>query len=236
MKAIILAGGIGTRLKKIIKDVPKPMALIGEKPFLEYLILQLKKWSIKEIVLSVGYKNEKIIDYFGNGDKWGVKIIYCREELPLGTGGALRESSRIIKDKNFIVMNGDSFLVIDLNKLISYHKHKKAIATIATVHVDNTNRYGRIEINENGEIIKFIEKGYSGKGFINSGIYIINRELINNIPEGAISLENGILPMLINHGLYGIKIKKFFMDIGIPEDYLKLKKKPDKLISKIQGI
>lgn len=229
MKAIILAGGQGIRLREIINDVPKPMALIANKPFLEYLILQLIKWNINDIVLSVGYKKEIIKSYFTNGDKWGVRILYSEESEPLGTGGAIREAAKLIDDEYFIVMNGDSFLDMDFNQLITFHKSKQSITTIGLVHVDNTSRYGLVETNENGEIIRFNEKGYDGFGLINGGVYIFNNEIINNISSRKSSLESEVLPILIRRGLHGMIVRSFFVDIGVPKDYLCLCKNPGRL-------
>ena len=229
MKAIILAGGEGIRLRGIINDVPKPMASIANKPFLEYLILQVSKWNIKDIVLSVGYKKETIKSYFTTGDKWGVKILYSEEDEPLGTGGAIREAAKLIDDEDFIVMNGDSFLDIDFNQLITFHKSKRAITTIGLVHVDNTSRYGKVKINDKGEVIRFVEKSVCNNGFVNGGVYIFNSEVINGIPPGKVSLESEVFLNLIKKGLYGMIVSGFFVDMGVPKDYLCLCKNPRRL-------
>src|SRR3989304_3798957 len=113
MKAVILAGGEGTRLREIIKDVPKPMAPVGGRPFLEYLILQLARWDFRKIILSIGYRGSIIKSYFGNGEQCGVNIKYSEEYEPLGFGGALRKAAQMIEDEQFIAMNGDSFFDID---------------------------------------------------------------------------------------------------------------------------
>jgi D-glycero-alpha-D-manno-heptose 1-phosphate guanylyltransferase len=227
MKAIILAGGAGRRLRGIIKDVPKPMAPIGGKPFLEFLILHLIKFNIKEIILSIGYKGDMIRAYFESGEKWGAHIKYCEENEPLGTGGAIRKASEMIKDDHFIVMNGDSFLDVDFNHLISYHKNKKANATICLAYVNNTGRYGRVETDKNGEIVKFAEKGFEGAGYINGGVYLLSNKVIHDIPDGQVSVETEVFPMLIKRGLYGMLVKGSFIDIGIPQDYLSLCNDPE---------
>lgn len=231
MKVVILAGGEGTRLREIIKDIPKPMAPIANKPFLEYLILQAVKWHISDIVLSVGYKKEVIKTYFTAGDTWGVKILYSEEVEPLGTGGAIREAAKLIDDEDFIVMNGDSFLVIDFNQLITFHKSRQSMTTMGLMYVDSTNRYGRVEINDKNEVIRFTEKAVCSNGLINGGVYIFNRKIIDRIPDGKVSLESEVLPKLINQGLYGLETKGFFIDIGVPKDYLDLCKNSQKLIN-----
>ncbi|HHT9158372.1 MAG TPA: nucleotidyltransferase family protein [Candidatus Brocadiaceae bacterium] len=222
MKTIILAGGMGKRLREVIKAVPKPMAPVGGRPFLEFLILQLLKYSIKDIVLSIGYKAESVRSYFGNGKRWGADIIYSEENEPLGTGGAIRKASELIKDDEFIAMNGDSFLDMDFNRLISCHREKEAFATIGLAYVDNTGRYGRVETGEKGEITGFTEKGFNGPGYINGGVYLFSRKVMHNVPEGNVSLEEDVFPLLLGHGLYGMEVKGFFKDIGIPEDYRSL--------------
>ena len=222
MKTIILAGGMGKRLREVIKAVPKPMAPVGGRPFLEFLILQLLKYSIKDIVLSIGYKAESVRSYFGNGKRWGADIIYSEENEPLGTGGAIRKASELIKDDEFIAMNGDSFLDMDFNRLISCHREKEAFATIGLAYVDNTGRYGRVETGEKGEITGFTEKGFNGPGYINGGVYLFSRKVMHNVPEGNVSLEEDVFPLLLGHGLYGMDVKGFFKDIGIPEDYRSL--------------
>ena len=231
MKVIILAGGEGTRLREIIKDIPKPMAPIANNPFLEYLILQAVKWNINEIVLSVGYKKEIIKSYFITGDTWGVKILYSEEVEPLGTGGAIKKAAKLIDDEDFVVMNGDSFLDVDFNQLITFHKSKQSTTTMGLMYVDSTNRYGRVAIDDKGNVIGFLEKGIDVSGLVNGGIYVFNRKIIDKIPDGKVSLEKEILPKLINQGLYGIETKGFFIDIGVPKDYLDLCKNSQKLIN-----
>ncbi|MEP9411284.1 MAG: NTP transferase domain-containing protein [Candidatus Brocadia sp.] len=230
MKAIILAGGLGTRLRKVINDVPKPMAPIGGRPFLAYLVLQLVQWKTKEIILSIGYKGDVIKAYFGNGKRFGVKFRYSEEKEPLGTGGAIRKSLTYLDDKQFIVMNGDSFLNVDFHELVSCHSDWHAKATIGLVHTQNTSRYGRVERNEHGEVVRFLEKSPERDGLINGGVYIFHREVFTNIPSGNVSLEKKILPSLVNQGLYGVIVNGFFVDIGVPHDYLALYKEPERLL------
>jgi D-glycero-alpha-D-manno-heptose 1-phosphate guanylyltransferase len=232
MKAIILAGGEGKRLRSVINDVPKPMAPINEKPFLEYLILQLRKQNLKDIIISTGYKGSIIKNYFQDGGNWDINIEYSEEDKPLGTGGALRKAGELIDDEQFIVMNGDSFFDIEFKQLISFHEEKQAVATISLAYAETIERYGHVEIGNDGEITKFVEKGNSvSAGHVNGGIYILNSELINKIPLGQVSLETEVLPNLINRGLFGMKFKSFFIDIGKPEEYQRICKEPVLLYS-----
>lgn len=231
MKAIILAGGKGLRLRQIIEDIPKPMADIGGKPFLEYLVLFLKKWGITDIIIAVGFKKEAIKPYFATGKKWGVNITYSVEREPLGTAGALKRAIIGTSGKQFIVLNGDSFLDIDFNKLIYFHKQKKSLVTLSLLKVKDAARYGRVKINSSSQIIEFSEKCRKGKGLINGGVYLMERDVVKFIPEGNVSLENQVLPLITGRGLYGLLTDGFFVDIGLPEDYFKLSCSPKQIIS-----
>jgi NDP-sugar pyrophosphorylase family protein len=232
MKAIILAGGEGKRLRPVVNDIPKPMAPVKGIPFLEYLILQLKKQNIKDIIISTGYKGNVIKSYFQDGDNWDINIEYSEEDKPLGTGGALRKAGELIDDDQFIVMNGDSFFDIEFKQLISFHEEKEAVATIGLAYVETIERYGHVEVGSNGEITEFIEKGNSvSAGNVNGGVYVLNSELINKIPFGQVSLETEVFPDLINKGLFGVKFKSFFIDIGKPEEYQRICKEPVHLYS-----
>jgi len=217
MKAIILAGGFGTRLKHVLPDTPKPMADINGTPFLEVLIKYLRGQGFDEFVLSVHHMREQIIDYF----KGGRGISFAIEEEPLGTGGAILNS---IKQAgvtgNVAVLNGDSFLEIDYKKFFAAHGDKNF--SLALREVEDTGRYGRVEVE--GDIITdFREKGIHGKGFINAGYYILNAYwmLKQGLPD-RFSLESDfLLPKIkqIKPGYF--TVKNYFIDIGIPEDYAK---------------
>jgi len=234
MKAVILAGGAGERLRSVVNDLPKPMAPINGKPFLEFLLLQLLKWDIREIVISVGYKKEIIKSYFKDGKNFNVQIEYCDEETPLGTGGALKKCAGLIIDDNFIATNGDSFLDINFNELVSFHTKSKALSTLGLISVDNSARYGNVEIDKNGVILKFAEKQSVDSGYINGGVYVISKKLIDAIPDGKVSLENDVLPLFINKNIFGMIVNGFFVDMGIPETYLSLCESPNKLLTAIK--
>ncbi len=223
MQAIILAGGRGTRLKDVVRDVPKPMAPIEDKPFLEYLVLQLIRWNVRDIILSVGYKYKFIQNYFEDGKRWNVRIRYSVEDVPLGTGGAIREAARLVAKDTFLAMNGDSFFDFDFDAFSAFHLSRKASLSLALAALDNTGRYGRVAVNEYGEVLGFEEKASSGPGLINSGIYLISRGVLPIFPPNNVSLEQFVLPRLAGKGLYAMQAEAFFIDIGIPEDYLYLK-------------
>jgi len=221
MRAIILAGGLGSRLKEAVKDLPKPMAPVGGKPFLEYLLLQLKRWGISDVVLSVGYKKEVIQSYFKDGRSFDIQISYSEENEPLGTGGALKQCLVRNDDSRFIVMNGDSFFNISFADLIQYHAGKPGVISMALASVQDRSRYGGVEINgDDGSINSFQKDGLESPGLINSGIYIVNRNIVEYIPDGPVSLEGHVLPLVKNDRLlYGKVFDAFFLDIGIPKDY-----------------
>jgi NDP-sugar pyrophosphorylase family protein len=221
MKAIILAGGKGTRLQGVVNNIPKPMAPIAGKPFLEYLVQQLRSCSVQDIVLSVGYKKDSIVSFFSDGSKWDVNITYVPEKEPLGTGGAIQEVIRLFDDQNILVMNGDSYIDVNLSDYINWHFTKERTASLVVTNIDNTTRYGTVELGEKERVNKFTEKGvHEGPGWINAGIYIFNRSIFENkSPVISYSLEKEILTNLIGKGLYGYRCKGAFIDIGTPESY-----------------
>ena len=225
MQALILAGGLGTRLRGIVKNIPKAMVDIKERPFLEYLVLQLKNYSLNDIILCTGYLKGRIENYFGNGNNLGVNIIYSEETEPLGTGGAIKFAENLIAEGDFIVMNGDSLFDINLCKLIDCYLKKKALVTIALAKVKDALRYGSVEMSKDNKIKSFIEKvECSHSNLINGGIYVLNKEIFKYIPKNKlVSLEKEIFPKLVNSNrFYGISFKNYFIDIGVPEDYKKI--------------
>lgn len=234
MQAIILAGGLGTRLGSITKNIPKAMVNIKEKPFLEYLIVWLKKFEIKNIILCIGYKGNIVRNYFMDGGWLGVTIDYAVESVSnlLGTAGAIKHAEKLIKCNNFIVMNGDSFVDVNLSQMIDFHLQKGAIATIAVVNVCNASRYGAIELDNNANILNFVEKGKKGANLINSGVYVLNRKLLKYIPANKnISLEKDIFPKLVGNSLYGFLTEGYFIDIGTLKDLSTLLKHPETFVN-----
>src|SRR3989344_9013022 len=146
MKTLILCGGLGTRLRSVVSDVPKAMAPIGGKPFLMYQIDWLKKFNLTEIILCVGYLKDHIKNYFGNGSLFGVKITYSEEEALLGTGGAIKNAEKLLNNEAFIVLNGDTYAKIDFTKLIDFHNKKKSKYTLGLTKVADTSRYGIVKL------------------------------------------------------------------------------------------
>ena len=223
MKAIILAGGFGTRLKSIVSDLPKPMVMIAGKPFLEHLIRNLRDQGITEVILCIHHMANKIKSYFGNGRKFGLKVTYSEEDVPLGTAGAIKKAEKYI-DGTFLVLNGDSYSNIDLNKLLEFHKDKNSKYTLCLIKVDDSREFGRVQL-EGDKIINFAEKSDFGSGLINSGIYVFEPEIFKHIQaEKNVSIEKEIFPELTKEGLlHGYKSEGYFIDIGRPETYAKFK-------------
>lgn len=233
MQALILAGGAGTRLRSALTGLNKPMAPVAGRPFLEYLLLQLKKHEIDEVTLCVGYKADLIQSYFGVGDRWGIQVSYSYETDFLGTAGALKLAEGLIHDEDFFVMNGDSLFDIELHALMHYHRKMQATASLALTHIDDTQRYGAVGTNELGQIVSFIEKREDNtESLINGGVYVFAHEVLDFIPDGQpVSLERDILPKLIGRGLYGLPLKGYFVDIGVPADYMRLRSTPTQLLT-----
>ena len=220
-QAIILAGGFGTRLQKVVSDLPKPMADINGKPFLEYLFNYLEKYKIKKVILSVGYKHEKIIEYFGDNFK-NIKIKYAVENQPLGTGGAIKFTLDKINDNNFFLINGDTFFDVNLNQLSNFHSDKKADISLSLKPLSDFDRYGAVEIDNNNRIKKFNEKKYQKHGLINGGVYAINKNIFNKTEKTKFSFEKDIMEKhLTKLKMFGFVSDTYFIDIGIPDDYKK---------------
>jgi D-glycero-alpha-D-manno-heptose 1-phosphate guanylyltransferase len=226
MKAIILAGGLGTRLRHVVSDLPKPMVPVAGKPFLEYVVRLLAKQRIDEIILSVGYKREVIKSYFGNGARLGVNISYCEEETPLGTGGAVRKAMSVVDSNYFLIINGDTFNRVDFRLMESFHVSTGSLLTVALIRKKNTDRYGLARINDRNEIVEFIEKGHRASGYINCGIYIVNKQVMDYLPMGSFSFEQELFPELVGKGLYGYHARHFFIDIGIASSYRFINRHP----------
>jgi len=223
VEAIVLAGGFGTRLQTVVNDLPKSMALINHRPFLEYQLDFLIKQGITRVVLSVGYMRQHIIKHFKNQYK-SLEIDYAVEEEPLGTGGGIRLSFWKINGQRAFAMNGDSLFRLDYGQMLARHLKNKAVATLALRKLVNTSRYGRVSLNRNKRIIGFAEKNeLTGPGYINGGVYILEKSLLME-PEfrGKFSIEKDYFEKhYMDHRMFGFPSAGYFLDIGIPADYKK---------------
>lgn len=226
MEAAILAGGLGTRLKSVINDVPKPMAPVREKPFLEYLLDYLNNNGFERVVLLIGYKADIIKNHFGDKYK-NIDIIYSIETNRLGTGGAIKLALSKIISNEFFLLNGDTFFNIDI-KSMSLLKNSKI--TIALKKMYNFDRYGSIEIYKNGIIKKFTKKREMKSGFINAGVSLVKKDIFDDHElRKNFSFEN-FLEKNYNHlSISTILFENYFVDIGVPDDYNKFIKDSVKL-------
>ena len=219
MQTIILGGGFGTRLRAVLPDTPKPMAPIHGRPFLAWLLDYLATQGVDDVILSVGYKYDVIKSYFG--DQYGaIKIRYSIETDPLGTGGAIKKALSLVDDDALFVLNGDTFLQLDYAKMLACHNQRGASITLALRAVDDTSRYGRVELNQN-DVVSFAEKQAGSAGFINSGIYFLSRRIFDNKPLADVfSFETEFLyPYLKSIRPNAFITDGYFIDIGVPEDY-----------------
>lgn len=222
-KALILAGGLGTRLREVVNDRPKPMALISGKPFLEHQINFLEDQRVREIILAVGYQANVIKSYFGTGGRFGVDITYSEEDSPLGTAGAVKHAEKYIDD-TFYVLNGDTFSQINLQDFLDFHKTSDREYSMCLSKLGGGREKGKVVLQKK-KIKEYAEKG--GKGnFTNRGIYLFNPSIFNYLENGKnISLEEEVFPDLAKKGrLGGYLVKGDFIDIGRPETYERFKK------------
>jgi NDP-sugar pyrophosphorylase family protein len=217
--AFILCGGFGTRLRPVLDDRPKSMALISGVPFLQLLIEKLRSQNVSNVILGTGYMAEKIESYFGSGNNLGVQIRYSREHEPLGTGGALKLAEPYISDP-VLVLNGDSYVDWKLVPMLQLFTARDADLVIATVAVNDITRYGRLVLDPDGRVTRFVEKGVcASPGLINAGVYLLRKQIVSDLPAGeAISLEKDVFPRLLALRVYGLVCKGPFIDIGIPDD------------------
>ncbi len=221
MQAVLLAGGLGTRLKSVVSDRPKPMALIEGKPFMEYVIHELSRHGITEIIFAVGYKGSMVEEYFGDGRKFGVTVSYAYEEELLGTAGAIKNAGKFITEEYFYVLNADTFYQIDYGRLLRIQQEKALDMALVLRQVPDVSRYGKAVLTD-GLLTAFNEKTEEpGPGTINGGIYLLSRKLLEEIPAGKVSLENEMIPRWLSEGrrLGGFVNNGYFIDIGIPEAY-----------------
>ncbi len=218
--AIILAGGLGTRLRPVVTDVPKCMAPVGNKPFLAYVIASLQKEGISKFIFSLGYKSEIVINYLENKHP-SLQKQYAVESEPLGTGGAIQLACSKIAEEDVVVVNGDTLFNIKLSDIAQRHIVLQSDCTIALKHLKDFSRYGTVEMDGNHRIQHFHEKKYCESGFINGGIYVLHiQKFLSQKLQPPFSFEKDFLEKNITtFKFYGVESKGFFIDIGIPEDY-----------------
>jgi NDP-sugar pyrophosphorylase family protein len=230
-KAVLLVGGLGTRLRTVVTSAPKPLAPVGNRPFLELLIRQLGSQGIRSLIMCTGYLADQIESEFGKGSGLGVTIEYSKEPEALGTAGAVKFAERFLQGApDFLVMNGDSFLELDLNQLIQLHRTHGGLATMAVVSVENAGRYGTVHLDSDNKVTAFCEKtGSDSPGLINAGVYVFSPAILGLIPAGPVSLEKDIFPKLLGEEVYASREQGVFIDIGTPADYAHAQELSDRL-------
>ena len=219
VRAFVLCGGHGTRLRSVLVDRPKSMALISGTPFLQLLLDKLRSQAVSDVIMGTGYMAEKIESYFECGNKLAMRISYSREHEPLGTGGALKLAEPLISDP-VLVLNGDSYVEWSLAAMLELFMAKDADMVVVLQAVADVTRYGSVTLGQGGRVVQFVEKGAaSGPGLINAGVYLLRKQIVRDLPAGrAISLEREIFPRLLKRRVYGLTSTGLFIDIGIPDD------------------
>lgn len=223
MDAIVLVGGKGTRLLTVVNDRPKPMAPVAGRPFLEWLLLFLRGQGIRRVILATGYKGEMVEAHFRDGTGLGLQVVYSHEEIPLGTGGAVRHALPQVTTDPVLVLNGDSFCPFDVEHLLGAKCSTGAQALLWLVWTADCRRYGSVALAEGTKVVAFHEKASDLRaGRINAGVYLLRRHVLESIPATRpVSLETEVFPSLIGHGLYATAGPGPFLDIGTPESYRK---------------
>jgi len=226
MKAVVLLGGLGSRLKPLTLERPKPLISIMNRPFITYQIDLLKRFGVRDVVLALGHKAAFFKRALGDGKKFGVRFTYSLEKEPLGTGGAIRLALQHIKGPTF-VLNGDVLSDFDLEKMAREHRVKKSDATLALVSVENPSAFGSVEMGRAGRVLRFLEKP-TGTVFpcrtINAGCYLFEPRVVERIPSGqAVSIERDIFPALLTEGyrVHGFVHEGYWSDIGTLPTYWK---------------
>ena len=224
MQAVILAGGKGTRLFPLTSRTPKPMVSLFNKPVLEHAVNLLKRHDVYDITITLAYRAEQIIDYFGGGSKWGVNIQYALEDTPMGTAGSLRRLQPMLND-TFLVLSGDAVTDFDLKAAIDFHRKKSAIATMLLYEADNPSQFGIVESDKRGKITRFIEKPRHSELFtntINTGIYILEPSVISYVPyDMPYDFSRNLFPRLFENQepFYAVRPEGYWCDVGSLAQY-----------------
>lgn len=231
--ALILAGGLGTRLRHVVGEVPKPLAPVADQPFLWWLLRQLEGQGVTDVYLSVGYRHEMIQSNLGD-QYGGMRLRYVIEHEPLGTGGAILEALKVIPEQDLLILNGDTLALVDLRAFIADAEARRADVSVAVANVSDAGRYGTVEIAPDSHRIEaFIEKGRSGSGCINAGVYHVRKEALLSVDlPRKFSFEQDYLANQVGHiNLIAFPHVTDFIDIGVPEDYSLAQTKVPSLVS-----
>jgi len=218
---VILCGGLGTRLRTVVSDRPKPMAEVDGRPFVHILVDHVASFGYRRFILCAGYKAETIKEYFKTATM-PVEVVVSIEPQPMGTGGALKHAAGLLKSDDVIVMNGDSFCAVDYAKLIDEHRARQADVTITAVQVKAASEFGSMRVDKSGRVTAFSEKQGGGQGLVNAGVYVFRRAAIETMPLTIpLSLEKDVFPKLTASRLFAHLVRGPLLDIGTPESYEK---------------
>lgn len=226
MDAVVLVGGSGTRLRPLTLRTPKPMLPLVDRPLLAYLFDQLAAAGVTRAILACGYLPDALVAHFGDGGDTasGLALEYVVEQEPLGTAGAARLAASGRVSESFLLLNGDILSEHDLAALVALHRARAASATLALVEVDDPSRYGVVEREADGTVLRFVEKpapGESASNLVNAGAYVLEPSVLDAIPAGrAVSIEREIFPALVGNGLAALPLAGYWSDVGTPESYL----------------
>ena len=227
MKAVILAGGEGTRLRPLTCNTPKPMVPILNRPFLEHMLSHLKGHGVDHTLLTLCYLPDVIRSHFGDGQGMDLRLSYTLEEEPLGTAGAVKNVESEL-DGTFFVLNGDIFTDLDLRDMVRFHRETGALVTISLTQVENPSAFGVVETDPQGRVLRFLEKpspGETTSNWINAGIYLVEPEVLAHAPSGEFYMfERGLFPKLLDMGVpvYGYRSRSYWVDLGTPANYVKV--------------
>jgi NDP-sugar pyrophosphorylase family protein len=219
LRAFVLCGGLGTRLRSVLSDRPKSMAPVAGVPFLQLLLEDLKAQGIGDVILGTGYLADQVEAFFRDGEKFGLRVRYSREDEPLGTGGAIKLAEPLLSEPT-LVLNGDSYVEWNLAATRDLFARKDASVVMILQAVPDVARYGSVAIEPDGRVTDFVEKGKrAGAGLINAGVYLVRKEIVAGLPTGvAVSLERDVFPGLLSGKVYGLVSEGLFIDIGVPAD------------------
>jgi NDP-sugar pyrophosphorylase family protein len=219
VQAVILAGGLGSRLRRSPEDPPKALVTVDGTPFLGLLLGLLRRKGVRRFVVCTGFRAEEVERFCGDGSSWDAEVLFSREETPLGTGGALALAAPFLSASRLLVLNGDTLVGFDLAGLFRVHEAAGAVATLVAVRVADRARYGAVRLDDDGRVVEFSEKGCSGPGLVNGGVAALSPALVGSLgPPRPLSLERDVLATLVGCGLWGLPTEGPFLDIGTPDD------------------
>jgi mannose-1-phosphate guanylyltransferase/phosphomannomutase len=225
MKAVVMAGGEGTRLRPLTSSRPKPLVPILNKPCMQHTIELLKRAGITDIVVTLYYLADEIEGYFGDGSELGVNLIYTVEDTPLGTAGSVKKAEEYLKDDTFIIVSGDALTDLDVDKALAYHREKNSVATLVLQHVDNPLEFGVVVTDDGGRIRRFLEKPSWGEVFsdtVNTGMYILEPSVFDYMqPERSYDWSQDIFPQLLQEDqpMFGYIMGEYWTDVGSLSQY-----------------